>query len=61
MLTQFLKLYLNWVQFNLNEPFTDIWEEKEERKDMNKKDYKFLPFPTEWCEKKAFKIDVTLN
>lgn len=35
--------------------------EKRENKDMNKKYYKFLPFLTEWCEKKAFKIDITLN
>lgn len=33
----------------------------EERKDMKRKDYKFLSFLIEWCENKSFKIDVTLN
>lgn len=33
----------------------------EERKDIKRKDYKFLSFLIEWCEIKAFKIDITLN
>lgn len=31
-------------------------ERREERKDVNKKDYKFLPFITEWYEKKVLKL-----